>query len=46
MFDLERPAIAAKCWTMARYHEGLRRKWEHLAWRPWATNVRDSRCVG
>jgi hypothetical protein len=41
MFDRECAAIAAKCWTMARYHEGLRRKWEYLAWHPWATIERD-----
>ncbi len=34
-FDRECAAIAAKCRAMARYHDGLRRKWERAASRPW-----------
>ncbi len=30
-------AIAAKCRTMAHYHDGMRRKWEYFASHPWET---------
>ena len=34
-FDRECASIAAKCRTMAAYHDQLRRKLEKAAWYPW-----------
>jgi hypothetical protein len=34
-FDRECASIAAKCRTIAAYHDRLRRKWERAAWYPW-----------